>query len=359
MEAQRRTLSPPRLRLLLFAATRVDRISWLVPLLQKMYLNECTARVSQIESMHILVHSKSLAECLSLCQTVLCRCAVAVRPETQHVGIAQLLDGTSDVIFAHADMWLNISAIVGLLTRENAHSSKTAMPFSGLMMRGMPVESACVPLTTMSKCHGRSGNVTCGDRTWHWWMGSQTSCPEAAQRSGLSACCYGWADLLYLPWRAHAAFRALSDVFREVFHEVAIPTMLHGMQQATTRWGPPVPWLQAGFSCAGSCCSNVNGWTRAPISVIDERGTQRGRHRSRDEPRPSLMCAHKVSLPAIRDMYYNMWNQTYLRPRPRAAPVSAAGLLASATSSSSVASKESTIRSADVHDPYPGVLCAS
>jgi len=64
---------------------------------------------------------------------------------------------------------------------------------------------------------------------------------------------------------------------REVFHEVAIPTILNALQSA--RWGG-VRWHQA--RCDGSCCS---AFTPALFARAAER-------------RP-LLCAHKVALQSL------------------------------------------------------------
>ena len=178
----------------------------------------------------------------------------------------------------------------------------------GLWMGRRSVEPACVRATALPDCIGApntDNNRTCEGRTWWWWNRADLACFHAAKALRIGRCCYGWADLLWLPRHAQLSFArlavggreliatrkdargrlldlALVDRFsrsdlREVFHEVAIPTILNALQSA--RWGG-VRWHQA--RCDGSCCS---AFTPALFARAAER-------------RP-LLCAHKVALQSL------------------------------------------------------------
>ena len=304
------------MRLLLHAMKRPER----VPLMLQAY--GCTPHLS----IALLVYPAALARCRQHVRQARsrhracwdgCACVAALaEPSHMHVNIAHVADGTTDLLYAHADMYLNISALSRELRGGNATTATTATPAGGLMLSGRAVEPGCVPVAQMPYCHGQdNGNRTCGGRTWAWWSHSDASCRMAAVALGLEACCYGWSDLVYLPRAAQHAFRSLATgtaataadggpswrrnlddggspaaasgrrwppvrdsgslpSLRRVFHEVAIPTALHHMRQR--RWGG-VGWRR--IRCVGSCCTGVNGPAFARAAP--------------------LQCAHKIYLPAL------------------------------------------------------------
>ena len=188
-----------------------------------------------------------------------CSCIVArAEPSHMHVNIAAAADGKHDLLYSHADMLVNVSALLS----STAGSPMTASPSGGLMMRGVGrVRSRCIPITQMASCSGSGdNNYTCGGYRWWWWVRSDKACRMAGALLGLDECCYGWSDLLFLPARAQATFRRLAaggrshairgvdegldadfkrDDLKGVMHEVAIPTILRHM--SLPRWGG-VPW---------------------------------------------------------------------------------------------------------------------
>jgi hypothetical protein len=190
-------------------------------------------------------------------------------------------------------MWVNLRGLRDALDERSIDGMRPALSaLNGLRMRGEPVQDSCIPIGEMGTCYGSNGNITCAGRTWHWWSDSSARCARAASLVGIEACCYGWSDLLFLPSHAHAEFRALAEPFRDVFHEVAIPTILHHMhstesQRSGTIATPaslPLPWLR--LPCHGSCCSTVDSWANGA--------------------RPSL-CAHKVRLQALAEYDWIGW----------------------------------------------------
>ncbi|KAM0324835.1 hypothetical protein ACHAQA_007801 [Verticillium albo-atrum] len=69
--------------------------------------------------------------------------------------------------------------------------------------------------------------------------------------------CVGWSDIYYIPRRFFADYIFLSEVFGgfDVFHEVAIPTMLHIIDQSRRR-NPYKPVMERIGDCWGSCCAS-------------------------------------------------------------------------------------------------------
>ena len=50
-------------------------------------------------------------------------------------------------------------------------------------------------------------------------------------------CCYGWADVAYVPREAHAAFRVAATILAKIQVEVAIPTALDALEKAgVAKW---------------------------------------------------------------------------------------------------------------------------
>lgn len=69
--------------------------------------------------------------------------------------------------------------------------------------------------------------------------------------------CIGWSDIYYVPRRFFADFIALSEIFVRftVMHEVAIPTILHVIDE-TRRANRFMPVLDRFGDCWGSCCAS-------------------------------------------------------------------------------------------------------
>ncbi|OLN96061.1 CMP-sialic acid transporter 2 [Colletotrichum chlorophyti] len=69
--------------------------------------------------------------------------------------------------------------------------------------------------------------------------------------------CVGWSDIYYIPRRFFADFIFLSEVFAGfgVFHEVAIPTIVHIIDQSRRR-NPYRPIIDHISDCWGNCCSS-------------------------------------------------------------------------------------------------------
>ena len=213
-----------------------------------------------------------------------CTCVMHldVVKEMQHVAIARHATGESDLLYAHADMWVNLPRIMALLHPERAFT-----PRRGLQHRPGGGQPMCVDVARIGECtpvQQPQGNahqspgcaLECGRDRWAWWSNSLHKCRLAAGTHGFRWCCYAWSDLLFLPAAAQPAFRRLaSSAFASVFHEVAIPTILQELTRRATTSGASsgVRWSPS-LDCLGGCCTNVH-WNRTVARSF---------------------CAHRVSL---------------------------------------------------------------
>ena len=295
---------------------------WLTPLLRLLYSN-CTGQ----QRLVILMPRPMLASCKAHCQHASdgCEC-VGLRwvPELAHRSIASFTDGSSDLLYMHSDFWVNVRGLLrgGWLGANSVLPDASTSDWPRTRARGLPpmAPQDCLPLEAMAQCTGRNGNITCGgNRTWAWWSGSHHLCHQAALSVGASHCCYGWSDMLYLPAAAHTAYKAMAEgAFANVFHEVAIPTIMRRLHQGASEWGPRVTWRRVSSSrglasprpptntapptfvfhpfspdhlpsafehlvrtqdlpCRGSCCTNAPDWG------VDDH----------------VLCAHRLFLPRV------------------------------------------------------------
>jgi len=93
------------------------------------------------------------------------------------------------------------------------------------------------------------GDELNNEPTWFWWDNSQAACASAIRTSGVAfnQCCFGWSDLVYLPASTHKRFRSMAWAFQGVFHEVALPTILHALAYDGVA-------MLAFVDCTGGCC---------------------------------------------------------------------------------------------------------
>ncbi|PHH66650.1 hypothetical protein CDD81_6487 [Ophiocordyceps australis] len=70
--------------------------------------------------------------------------------------------------------------------------------------------------------------------------------------------CLGWSDIYYIPRRFFGDYILLAEVFKrfDVFHEVAIPTMMHIIQQTEQKRSKTTS-LEIVKDCWGDCCATV------------------------------------------------------------------------------------------------------
>mmetsp|Transcript_57153 Transcript_57153/g.162260 ORF Transcript_57153/g.162260 Transcript_57153/m.162260 type:complete len:449 (+) Transcript_57153:61-1407(+) len=96
------------------------------------------------------------------------------------------------------------------------------------------------------------------DTRWHWLNSKQQSWDAfqaAAQNlsfSGEVQVCGAWSDLFYLPRGAWSDFALAAEPFRDVGHEVALPTIFRLLERAGRAR------LREPLACAGGCCRNTS-----------------------------------------------------------------------------------------------------
>ncbi|KID81920.1 UDP-galactose transporter [Metarhizium guizhouense ARSEF 977] len=113
-------------------------------------------------------------------------------------------------------------------------------------------------------------NDTAKQDWWGWEKDVHKKAMEAASAAKSSALtqnytindhewCLGWSDIYYIPRRFFGDFIRLSEVFSnpqfDVFHEVAIPTIVHIIDNSR-RESPHIPVVNHISDCWGDCCSS-------------------------------------------------------------------------------------------------------
>lgn len=195
----------------------------------------------------LLTSPSELMECERACSSTLsCACITRRHPVTlQHRNIIPFLKGKTDLLYFHADMWID----GGRMLREiSANRHAAFMPAAGLQnpaSGGAILKNGCVPLEQL------------GDHSaWVWPNRSKLTCRAAVASAGLmgrrlpAQCCYGFSDLLFLPARLQHPFAQVASDFEDVVHEVAIPTVIH----ALSSWDVHV---SRSINCLGGCCVGV------------------------------------------------------------------------------------------------------
>ena len=216
------------------------------------------------------VAPNDLEECQFHCG-IRCRCSAAqVEYKWQHVNICNDIDqtrGSRDLLYAHADMWINIP-----LARTHFALGSPVLPggMGGLWPQQTRSDQQLTfrPPDTCLSVGGRISDVwePRGGRqseNWGWWDDAWPKCQIAALASNMTHCCCGWSDLLYLPAAMVMPFCKSAALFRDVWHEVAIPTILHAL---TGREQTAVTLAH----CLGGCCENVP-WSKARLAACSHK----------------------------------------------------------------------------------------
>ncbi|TAQ84108.1 hypothetical protein B7494_g7573 [Chlorociboria aeruginascens] len=114
--------------------------------------------------------------------------------------------------------------------------------------------------------------------------------------------CLGWSDIYYIPRRFFADFIFLSEIFMDfpVWHEVAIPTILHIIDQTRSSRARSV--LDRIGDCWGSCCASSPDvqdvlWNRCGhrLDYLDEPPVDAHYGRLAEE---AAMLGHRIAEPA-------------------------------------------------------------
>lgn len=210
----------------------------------------------------------------------------------QHVAIKDLSEDGSDLLYAHIDAWLHLPRL--LQSPWYASGDIAVSPSLGVGITRTPT---CIEVAAIGRCRPVNSTrgptrcvLQCEHNNWTWWHNSLPQCRIAATQRDLAWCCYSWADILFLPASALRAFRSLASSFAKVFHEVAIPTILHALwANASIRWEPSL-------DCLGGCCADVP-WNAAV---------------------QQSMCAHRLKLQRIANLTCTLDAPS---PPPPAAPM--------------------------------------
>ena len=250
---------------------------------------------------HILfaVAEENTAACLEACASGTCTCVDLPRDcDSSKMGgilglpagsvhnllIAPHADGSTDLVYAHSDMWLSRSMPSFIRSRP----PNTILLPAGLDPHCMPL-GAKVDLDEDIRFH--NGNTST------MWNTFRNACEAMLRRESAQAateandedeatrlirvanvCCFGWSDFLYLPAAAQPLFAAMAtgpmrgrnatDGLSE--HEGAIHTIVNAIVSA-----PRSPFVAEDAACLGSCCGLEGGY---------------------DALSPDTRCAHPVDL---------------------------------------------------------------
>ena len=149
-----------------------------------------------------------------------------------------------DLLYAHADMWLNVSAIVKAAAGGVALSPVYAFADPGPQASDLGRRSVCFA----------DDAALDADVSWTWWAQSKALCKAASTimraHGRAMPCCRGWADLLFVPHSLHTAFIELFErnasrgfaegrrgVLWDVHSEVALHTAMNVLNTSGPRRG--------------------------------------------------------------------------------------------------------------------------
>lgn len=71
-----------------------------------------------------------------------------------------------------------------------------------------------------------NGSALWTDKSWFWFEDARPKCSTYLAQLGESECCYGWADILYVPRGMLRLYGTLLSAFPDLHHEVAVPTAM-------------------------------------------------------------------------------------------------------------------------------------
>mmetsp|Transcript_18855 Transcript_18855/g.63621 ORF Transcript_18855/g.63621 Transcript_18855/m.63621 type:complete len:432 (-) Transcript_18855:52-1347(-) len=154
-------------------------------------------------------------------------CVPAEHRMYAHRNIAAAANGRAHLLFAHADMFLNLRGWAGVIADSQEQSSFA--PAGGLLAKDSKSSARSLCLRP---------ELLHDEPDWFWHNESASLCEAASPGLGVAACCFGWADVAFLPVAAHAAFREGAAAFASVQCEVAIPTLLNWIaRRGVARFG--------------------------------------------------------------------------------------------------------------------------
>ena len=184
-----------------------------------------------------------------------------------HVNLCSAaVGGLDDVLFIHADMWVQLerlplqaAAILLPSASSGASGLEAWFPPAFDHPRGCPVPAHANRRRTYqrvpSEVHGGCVPLAmvAHECSWHWMWDARVECTAAAAATNASVCCFGWADILYVPRALVAPFGRALGGFAGVHHEVAVATVLRLL---ATR--DPARAAVRALQCHGSCCARLS-----------------------------------------------------------------------------------------------------
>jgi hypothetical protein len=205
---------------------------------------------------------KEVEKCQELCGTY-CKCEEAQHHRSMaHNTIAKYATGDHNLLYFHADMWINVKKWF-LASKKHAMMSPK-MGLQGSNYRNlMSYHPRCIDHRDLDS-----------SKEWNWWMDSKNLCRNASKTLSNvlryhsdHKCCYGWVDVVFVPARVHSEFREAANILHNIQVEVAIGTIFHAIEQSTN-----TPWKHV--QCKGGSLIKVS-WNTI------------NRH---------TLCAHKVPI---------------------------------------------------------------
>lgn len=130
------------------------------------------------------------------------------------------------------------------------------------------------------------------DKSWFWFEEARPKCRACVTQLGGSECCYGWADILYVPRALMRQYGSLLAHFPDVHHEVAVPT---AMRLLALRANVTLRALQ----CAGGTIGRMHAERFGPFVGTPARAVP--------------FCAHRVNLShpnhqsVVHQMLHDRW----------------------------------------------------
>ena len=170
--------------------------------------------------------------------------------------------GVLGVLMCHFDFFLNVRIFHGAAFHLPWLPRRGQVIFSG---GDLPVPR-CFPVA--------NDTLFRDDKSWFWFENAKELCRACVEKLGGSECCYGWADILYIPTPLMRVYGEYLAAFPKVHHEVAVPT---AMRLLATRHNV----TPRALSCNGGTIGRMHNERFAPIG----------------QPRTAPgFCAHRLNL---------------------------------------------------------------
>jgi hypothetical protein len=166
-----------------------------------------------------------------------------------------ILDDSPDIkglFFFHFDAWIDPS---GWTSQDYDNMWYPSVSSTGKPVVGYGPIFSCMTDTAVYKWWGWDD-----ERRWHEKAVAAIADLNLQEFPGdykKNEWCVGWSDIYYVPRRFFEDFISLSKTFAEhkVYHEVAIPTMLHIIDRSRQE-SPLTTVLDRFGDCWGSCCAS-------------------------------------------------------------------------------------------------------